>query len=136
MGSRAAAVLLILAAGPVVAQTDATLRATLQGDPAAQVRVGYEFRDGRNRKADHREAAKWFGKAAQNGNPEAIDNLGWLYEQGMGVPRSATKARALYLRSARKGHSEPVQTSPARYTGTRGKPASSTPCCVRPPLPG
>jgi TPR repeat protein len=36
---------------------------------------------------DHAEAAKWFRRAAEQGNADAQNNLGAIYAEGQGVPR-------------------------------------------------
>jgi len=75
------------------------------GDVEAQIRLGYEFRDGRRRRRDYKAAMTWFTKAADKGNPEAIDNIGWLHERGLGVPKAPAKARTFYLRASKLNHS-------------------------------
>ena len=48
------------------------------GDPDAQVAMGYLFFEGNGVVQDRREAARWFGLAADQGNAEAMCNLGHM----------------------------------------------------------
>jgi TPR repeat protein len=45
---------------------------------------------------DHAEAARWFGKAAEQGLAQAQFNLAVCYENGEGVLKSATSAADWY----------------------------------------
>ena len=49
---------------------------------------------------DFATAARWYQKAADQGDQEAAYNLGYLYHEGLGVPRDYAKANALFLRAA------------------------------------
>jgi len=87
------------------AQDPVKLQAAEKGDVAAQIQLGYAYRDGVSVTADLPKAFEWFSKAAVTGNVEAVDNLGWLVEHGMGTTADAAKARALYQQAAEAGHS-------------------------------
>lgn len=91
-------------ASPAPAQNAQTLKAAQEGDPAAQVLLGYAFRDGNGAKQNHATAFSWFSKAADQGYAEGLDNLGWLVEHGMGTPKDEAKARTLYLKAAGQKH--------------------------------
>jgi TPR repeat protein len=41
---------------------------------------------------DHAEAARWYRRAADQGNPDAEFNLGSLYDSGQGVPQDHAEA--------------------------------------------
>ena len=80
------------------------LEAAEKGDVAAEIQIGYAYRDGVSVTVNHTKAFEWFGKAAATGNVEAVDNLGWLVEHGMGTTADAAKACALYRQAAEAGH--------------------------------
>ena len=86
------------------AQDPMILQAAEKGDAAAEIQLGYAYRDGVSVTADHAKAFEWFSKAAATGSLEAVDNLGWLTEHGMGTPADAAKALALYRQAAEAGH--------------------------------
>ena len=52
------------------------------------------------------EAAKWFEKAAAQGNPEAQAKLGQLYSNSNGVPKDINKALDCLNKSASQGNAE------------------------------
>ncbi len=49
-------------------------------------------------------AAKWYGKAAEQGNPMAQFSLGHMYENGQGVPQNDEDAVYWYKKSAEQGY--------------------------------
>ena len=92
------------------ARADADLSAAQAGDAAAQVRLGYGFRDGNaGRDKSDRQAVEWFTRAADQGNAEGLDNLGWLLEHGRGARRNPARARELYRQSAEKGNPQAMR---------------------------
>jgi hypothetical protein len=66
------------------------------GDALAQVYVGEMYEKGLGREPDYREAARWYGKAAQQGFARGQLNLAYLYEQGLGVEKDPVKALNFY----------------------------------------
>ena len=72
------------------------------GDPRSQLNLGVMYTLGRGVKRDHAEAAKWFGRAADQGNTKAQYNLGLAYYRGRGVEKDATRAAGLFRASAAK----------------------------------
>ena len=50
------------------------------------------------------EAAKWFRKAAEQGDPEAQNSLGFCYAEGQGVPHDIDEAMRWYRKAAEQGH--------------------------------
>ncbi len=50
------------------------------------------------------EAAKWFRKAAEQGNAFAQYNLGQLYRTGQGIPQGFSEAARWYRKAAEHGH--------------------------------
>ena len=55
--------------------------------------------------SDAAEAAKWWRKAAEQGDAGAQFDLGWLYAHGRGVETNYAQAVAWYRRSAEQGNS-------------------------------
>jgi TPR repeat protein len=58
----------------------------------------------RNVRSDYAEAAKWWRKAADQGDAAAQSDLGWLYTSGQGVETNYTEAAAWYRKSAEQGN--------------------------------
>ena len=54
---------------------------------------------------DYQEAAKWYLKAAAQGNTRAQFFVGRLYEKGQGVPQSDVTALSFYTLAAVNGDS-------------------------------
>lgn len=54
-------------------------RAAVQGDAAAQTRLALCYRHAKGVREDHKEAIKWFRKAAEQGNADAMHYLGAYY---------------------------------------------------------
>ena len=52
------------------------------------------------------ETARWFRKAAEQGNANAQLNLGDLYRNGLGVRQSFEEAACWYRKAAEQGHSQ------------------------------
>ena len=53
---------------------------------------------------DEDEAARWFRKAADQGNAWAQYSLGKMYERGIGVARDEAEAARRYREAADQGH--------------------------------
>ena len=92
---------------PVNAAVSQTLLERAQaGDPAAQYELGAAFETGDGRKADLREAVRWYRLAAAQSEPRAQFSLGSLYATGaFGAPDPQTAA-AWYRRAAEGGNKE------------------------------
>jgi len=58
----------------------------------AQYNLGDMYYEGVGVPQNYAEAAKWFRKAADQGDTYAQYNLGSMYEKGRGVPQSYEKA--------------------------------------------
>ena len=67
-----------------------------QGNPLAQVGLGYMLMDGSGDKPDIVAAAGWFTKAAEHGDALAMLALGTLYELGRGVAQDFVQAHKWY----------------------------------------
>lgn len=83
---------------------ESVLNAARDGDPDAQVAMGYMFFKGEGVAQDRREAARWFGLASDAGNAEAMCNLAYIKAHGMGVRCDIQGAMELYERSAELGY--------------------------------
>jgi len=67
----------------------------LRNDPAAENALGLLYAQGDEKQAvrqDETEAARWFLKAAEQGNVPAQSKLGSLYLSGRGVPQDSNQA--------------------------------------------
>ncbi len=73
------------------------------GDAAAQSKLGYMYYLGLGVPEDNREAAKWFGRAADQCDLEAQINLATLYLLGAGVEQDLTQAARLLHPPAERG---------------------------------
>ena len=57
-------------------------------------------------KQDFAEAAKWYRKAAEQGDAAAQYNLGIMYEEGTGVKQDFAEAAKWYRKAAEQGDTE------------------------------
>ena len=69
----------------------------------AQQRLGLLTEHGRGTAKDPAQAAKWYQKAADQGDMVAQGHLGRLYRLGTGVPRDATLAAKWSIKAATQG---------------------------------
>ena len=90
------------------------------GDPDAQVAMGYLFFRGDGVTQDRREAARWFGLAADQGNAEALCNLGYMRAHGAGLRLDLEKAMELYERSAELGYARAMFNLGFMYSDVEG----------------
>jgi TPR repeat protein len=74
-------------------------KAADQGNPAAQVYLGYMYTVGIGLPQDKAEAVRWYRRAASSGNAEAEVNLAALFIRGDGVKQDIQEA-LLLLKSA------------------------------------
>ncbi len=75
-----------------------------QGDPQAQLFVGYLYETGQGVRQDYAEAIRWYRKAAEQGNTIAQAQLGNMYRLGKGVSQSYIMAYMWFDISARSGN--------------------------------
>lgn len=79
-------------------------RKALAGDAAAQNMVGkYYFEGIISLHPDYAEAARWYRKAAEQGNVDAQNNLGWMYINGYGVKKDEKEAKIWFEKAAEGG---------------------------------
>src|SRR5215471_1918743 len=89
---------------PLSAQEISTITAQAEaGAAVAQRRLGAAYSKGDGVKQDYKQAAKWYERAATQGDPEAQDALGDLYDAGQGVPHDQAKGAEWYRKAAEQG---------------------------------
>ncbi len=71
-----------------------------------QTIIGIRYLGGWGVPQSDEEAAKWFHKAAEQGNTDAQFNLGILYAVGQGVPQSDAEAVKWFRKAAEQGHAK------------------------------
>ena len=81
---------------------------------------GWKYAKGEGVPRDPAEAAKWFRKAADQGNVAAQINLGVSYAKGEGVPQDYTEAAKLYRKAADQGNGAAQNTLGAMYALGQG----------------
>ena len=74
------------------------------GDPAAQTLVAEIYARGLGVKADQKQAAHWYGLAAEKGENEAQFRYAAMLLQGIYVAKDAKKAEALMKKAAEAGN--------------------------------
>ena len=75
------------------------------GDTGAMVQLAFLYTTPqRGVGQNFKEAAKWYGKAAEAGSAVGMYNMGLLYYHGKGVEKDLSKARESYSRAAHLGH--------------------------------
>ncbi len=80
------------------------LRAKAEGGvPQAQKDLGSAYVKGQGVAQSYVEAAKWYLKAAGQGNAGAQAAIGELYQAGQGVPQDVAEAAKWYRRAAEQG---------------------------------
>ena len=77
-------------------------KAADQGNPAAQVYLGYMYTVGMGVPQDRTEAIRWYRRAASAGNAEAEVNLAALYLRGDGIKQDIQEALRLLKSAAEK----------------------------------
>jgi hypothetical protein len=93
-----------------------------QGDPVAQTRLGWLYREGNGVGRDHEQARLWFTQAALQGNSGGQFSLGTLYEHGRGVPRNPAEAARWYRLAADQGHAGAQNNLGWLYQNGQGLP--------------
>jgi len=93
-----------------------------KGSTAAQVILGWLYRQGRGVPQDDQEALRWFRLAALLGNAGAEYSLGVVYDQGAGVAPDPAAAAAWYLKAANKGNAQAQNNLGWLYQNGRGVP--------------
>jgi hypothetical protein len=90
--------------GEDMVDMDAIHQRAQTGDAHAQYVLGSAYyRSGFYIAGDHKEAADWYRKAAEQGYGPAQSCLGAMYRRGQGVERSDIDAAGWYSRAAEQG---------------------------------
>lgn len=76
---------------------------TKSNDPEDLWRMGFKYEYGDGVQQNYAEAAKWYRKAAEQGDAEAQLNLGNAYFTGQGVKQDAAEAAKWYRKAADQG---------------------------------
>ncbi|GBR35294.1 hypothetical protein GCM10007870_19930 [Gluconobacter kondonii] len=83
---------------------DHFMKAAEEGRPAAQMKVGVAYYQGRGVERDVSKAETWLRKAAQGGEVEAIALVGDINLQGDGVTPNFPEAHSWYRKAVQSGH--------------------------------
>ena len=109
---------------PQPSMTDvASLQAKAQvGDADAQVQLGQAYEGGSGVRRNNEEAAKWYRKAANQGNQAAEVAFGILLWTGRGVPEDKAKAITWYRKAAWQGNGSAMFNLGTAYYNGEGAP--------------
>ena len=75
-----------------------------QGDPYAQLYLGYMYDTGKGTVEDDAEAYIWYKISADYGLPAGQNSLGIMYSEGKVVPRNHLAAYAFFYMAAVQSH--------------------------------
>lgn len=100
------AMLWLMVAGVHAQSTDieTTRMMAEQGDPYAQLYLGYMYDTGKGTAEDDHQAFVWYKKAADFGLPAGQHSLGIMYEEGKVVPQNHLAAYAYFYMAAVQSH--------------------------------
>jgi len=88
--------------------------------PPAQAALGHMYMNGQGRKPNAEMAAKWFGKAAENGDTDGQANYGYMLDVGLGVERNFEEAVLWYRRAAENGDASAQANLGVMYESGKG----------------
>lgn len=109
-------------AGRLTESFQAFYQAAQEGDPRAQLQVGFCYEEGLGVQKDYSHAAQWYEQAAKNGNSQAMKNLGQLLEYGAGVQEDWVSAAKWYKRAAESGNVDAMASLARAYQFGVGLP--------------
>ena len=72
------------------------------GEPGAQVNLGYMYDEGLGVPKDYREAVKWYRRAADQGDALGQNNLANMYRDAVGVPQDYVQAHLWFNLAAQR----------------------------------
>ena len=72
-------------------------------DAQSQFEIGWMYANGDGLEQDFKEAAKWYQKAANQGDAYPQFHLGWMYANGQGVEQDFKEAFKWYQKAADQG---------------------------------
>lgn len=90
------------------------------GNAIAQYQLAQSYANGEGVGADLKQAAVWYGKAADQGLAVAEYRLATLYEKGRGVQQNNAKARDLYEKAAAQGNVKAMHNLAVIHAEGRG----------------
>lgn len=90
------------------------------GNPEAQYNLGMLHLSGRLGEKSAEEAAKWFGRSAEQGIPNAQFNLGVLYQRGEGVAQNDEQAFFWFQSAAEQNYPQAQHNLATAYAEGRG----------------
>ena len=90
--------------------------------PGAQFVIGYMYQYGKGVPQDYAEAARWYRKAAEQGNAKSQHNLGYMYDKGQGVPQDYAEAVRWYRKAAEQGNAKSQHNLGYMYQYGQGVP--------------
>ncbi len=83
---------------------------------------GSQYYQGRGVPQDYAEAARWFRKAAEQGEVGAQTQLGFMYEKGQGVPQDYAEAARWYRKAVEQGDAKSQFNFGVMYFDGKGVP--------------
>jgi TPR repeat protein/3-methyladenine DNA glycosylase Tag len=93
-----------------------------QGNPDAQVSLGFMYKHGQGVPRDYREAARWYRLAAEQGDADAQRTLGGMCRRGQGVPVDYGEAVRWYRLAAEQGSASAQVSLGTMYQQGHGVP--------------
>ena len=90
------------------------------GNPEAQFNLGMLHLSGRLGEKSPAEAAKWFGRSAEQGIANAQFNLGVLYQRGEGLPQNDEQAFFWFQSAAEQNYPQAQHNLATAYAEGRG----------------
>jgi clan AA aspartic protease (TIGR02281 family) len=75
-----------------------------QGNPVAQLRLGFMYADGEGVVQNYTTSMKWYHLAAEQGNADAENALAFVYVEGHGVQKSMPEAARWFKKAAIHGN--------------------------------
>lgn len=90
------------------------------GNAVAQLYVANMYRRGWGVTRDYAEAARWYHRAAEQGEVSGMYNYAVHLREGLGVERDQVKATEWFLKGAERGHPASMLNLGLRYFEGRG----------------
>ena len=94
----------------------------LNGDAAAQYRLGVMYTKGQGVPKDDKQAASWYLKAAEQDDTRAQFAVAEMYAKGQGVPQDDKQSAQWYLKAADHGLPKAQYTAGLMYARGQGVP--------------
>jgi len=94
----------------------------LNGDAAAQYRLGVMYAKGQGVPRDDKQAAAWYLKAAEQDDTRAQFAIAEMYAKGQGLPQDDKQSALWYLKAADHGFPKAQYTVGLMYAKGQGVP--------------